>query len=213
MSACGQLAPAFAGMDRNGFLPAQGCRRCQKALQGLASGHPAELYAGTYTGLCDACTRAPARISRRYADGAIVWDLPPHCPAWRRDRESYTTYPDCTACGGQGMRMVPRPNFGGTTPEYCPACLNRYEAHAVRRRYAQRRARVYDHARGIEREYDRREKQIIRKGGPDQDNHMRALAMWAVEAIRRHEHAQARLNSWERWYVVRHHGIMAGEAS
>lgn len=42
-------------MDEHGFLPAHPCRNCGRQLRGADSSYPAELYAGTYTGICYEC--------------------------------------------------------------------------------------------------------------------------------------------------------------
>jgi len=92
-----------AGMDENGMLP-EGlrCKQCGKVLD-EGGMRPAERYAGTYTGLCDACTRAPAFvIEEDPTDGARRWSYPPQCPSWRREREEVVAYADCPTCKGTG---------------------------------------------------------------------------------------------------------------
>lgn len=123
-------------MTWNGFLPEHNCKRCGKPLHGQGTGYPAELYAGTYTGLCYPCTNSGAYVEKTYPlDGAILLNYPPHCPSWRRDRETYIAYHDCPDCKGKGMWIVSRhPGQGGSYPRYCLKCHNRFYSHPVRKR-------------------------------------------------------------------------------
>lgn len=106
------------------------CQRCGKLLNS-DGGHPAEIYAGTFNGLCYGCTAArPHVVKVAVLDGARIVSWPPHCPSYRRDRDTYTAYPDCGACKGTGVQ---RRNLGSTGyREGCKACLARYCAHPVR---------------------------------------------------------------------------------
>jgi hypothetical protein len=118
-------------MDRDGFFPAQPCRRCGKPLCGQGTGYPAELYAGTYTGLCYHCTGAGAfATGETLPSGAAWWDWPPSCPSHRRDRERYYAFEGCEKCRGQGGVYVPRSfGQGGGYMAQCPVCRARHEAH------------------------------------------------------------------------------------
>jgi hypothetical protein len=106
------------------------CLKCGKLLN-ADGGHPAEIYAGTFNGLCYGCTGAGPYIATvSLLDGARVLSYPPHCPSWRRDRETYTAYPGCATCNGTGVqrRCVGQSGYR----EYCKPCIQRYSNHPVR---------------------------------------------------------------------------------
>lgn len=162
----------MTGMDKDGMLPQHPCNACGKPLN--ADGyHPAELYAGTYTGLCYACEKRGGYIITRYEDGAIQWSYPPHCPSWRRDRETYIAYPDCAKCNGTGRHYVSR-SFarGGSYYRYCAACLDRYCNHPKRYKARRWAIKVYRTAQEM---YG---KEMERLGITDRDHPV------AVEAAR-----------------------------
>jgi hypothetical protein len=129
------------GMDpKTGMLPAQPCRGCGRQLN--ADGHhPAELYAGTFTGLCYPCTDAVAfRVGEpSRLDGAERWSHRPYCPSHRREREIRVWYPDCDH---------PKCHHGQTTHssysnpwgwvQQCETCSKRYYQHPIRARAIQR---------------------------------------------------------------------------
>lgn len=125
-------------MDKYGFYDyGSKCQVCGAVLGGTkyedaSYDRPAELYAGTYTGLCYKCQNSDAYVVKTEWDGAQTISYPPHCPSWRRDRETYTAYADCQECQGQGRHYISR-SFaeGGSYYRYCPTCLDRYcnEAH------------------------------------------------------------------------------------
>lgn len=85
-------------MDKNGFLPPHPCKSCGKMLRGQDSGFPAELYLGTYTGKCYSCTNAGITPVKTLACGITVYSHPPHCPSYRRDRETYYQQPNPCTC-------------------------------------------------------------------------------------------------------------------
>lgn len=96
----------MSDMDpETGHFPADWCCvGCGKQLNADGN-HPAETYAGTYNGLCYPCTsKGPFIVGQRVIDSGVVWSYPPHCPSWRRDRESKVFYWDCPTCGGYGKR-------------------------------------------------------------------------------------------------------------
>ena len=100
-------------MDSYGMLPQHGCKQCGKALN-ADGGHPAELYAGTYTGLCYQCERSGVRlVYTARLDGCQSWEFPPHCASWRRDRERFLAYPECEICSGKGRLWVGRSDAQG----------------------------------------------------------------------------------------------------
>ena len=103
----------------DGFLPGLHCERCQKPLQGLGSGRPAESYAGTFNGLCYDCTGAAPFIAREFEDGSVMWSHPPHCPSWRRDRELFLQFPGCRCNKGIAKRGY---SYGASYPISCERC-------------------------------------------------------------------------------------------
>jgi hypothetical protein len=96
-----------------------------------------------------------------HASGAEIWSHPPHCPAWRRDRELYTWWPACTAPGCEHGRVIKWGGFAGTShTANCRACLDAHETHPVtveetRVRDAQYAARAL-WARRMQAEVERR---------------------------------------------------------
>lgn len=115
--------------DRDGMYPAHSCRACGKPLN-AGGWHPAELYAGTYDGLCYVCTDSREYPEREERSGAVVWNFPPHCPAWRRDREVFFGFADCQGCGGRGRIEVHRPSSaGGSYGKQCEECNTRHYKH------------------------------------------------------------------------------------
>lgn len=129
--------------DDRGFYPVHPCERCGEPLKGQGTGYPAELYAGTYTGLCYPCTREPAKvIATKKLDGAQVWDYPPAQASYRRNRERFIGYPGCQRCNGTGI--LP---WGASGPyERCPSCESRYDAHELRMRYTKASLEIYKQA-------------------------------------------------------------------
>jgi hypothetical protein len=123
------LERAYAPMDKStGMYPADWtCKACGKVLN-ADGGHPAELYAGTYTGLCYGCERGGPYVvpDSELPDGARRVSWPPACPSWRRDRTEHWAYPDCEDCKGQGARM--RYGRNGQWTEGCRSCLTRVMA-------------------------------------------------------------------------------------
>lgn len=121
-------ARKHSGMDSQGMLPAQRCTKCGKPMNADGN-HPAELYAGTFTGLCYDCQSDPAYTVKTFETGAKLVSHPPHCPAWRRDREMFIAFDDCPECKGRGYKMNQRGfGSGGPYPEYCRLCSDRHLA-------------------------------------------------------------------------------------
>jgi hypothetical protein len=120
------LDRAYRDMDPStGMFPADWrCKVCDVLLNADGN-HPAELYAGTFTGLCYRCERGPAYVvpDSELPDGARQVSHPPSCPSWRRDRTTHWAYPDCADCGGMGARV--RYGHNGSYTEYCRACMDR----------------------------------------------------------------------------------------
>lgn len=138
------IRKAFRDMDPiTGHFPSWPCQGCGKELDGENGRNPAETYAGTFNGLCYACTAAaPFVVSIAELDGARDVSWPPHCPAWRRDREDFYAYEDCEICDGMGATRAYRTRSivsgGGPFWERCPSCGPRYWNHP-RRRWLQAR--------------------------------------------------------------------------
>ena len=129
-------------MDKDGFYPIHNCKRCNKPLQGQGSGRPAELYAGTYTGLCYPCTNAPMIILRQYPDGAQRKEYSPYRPSYRRNRNSYIAYDDCDDCKGLGYTY--RYQRHGSYRAYCDTCSRRFYKHPIRQAYESHYNRLRD---------------------------------------------------------------------
>ena len=147
-------------MTWDGMLPQQDCQRCGKPLN-TDGGHPAELYAGTFTGLCYKCEREGPYVVKTYsADGAQRISYPPSCPSWRRDRVEHIAYPDCPQCKGTGRIYVDRPwRTGGGYHKSCdrlsacvPAqagCLERFSGHPGRMWAGARSTALYNSAMAL----------------------------------------------------------------
>ena len=133
-------------MDDRGFLPKHNCKSCKGPLD-TTGDRPAELYLGTYTGLCNKCTMAGSFVVKEYRDGALKISYAPHCPSWRRDREEYIAYSDCEICRGTGRLYVSRSmSQGGSYYRYCSQCLNRYSNESLRVWASNRRGIINDAA-------------------------------------------------------------------
>lgn len=134
-------------MGWDGMLQKHNCIKCGKELN--PNGYrPAELYVGTYTGLCYTCQNGPAYIeSVDNLDGARFVSHPPYRPAWRRDRVLYITYEGCGECSGTG-RVVVQQSFrlGGSYPAQCELCMKRYVSHPTRQWIQKRHNRIYTSA-------------------------------------------------------------------
>ena len=138
--------------DKEGMYPPHACKRCGRMLN-ADGGHPAELYAGTYTGLCYKCQNAPAIVLQTACDGAKLKEYAPHCPSWRRDRTKVHAYDDCGTCKGEGRIYVSRSDpKGGSYYRYCPDCFERYWHHPTRALLADHGGAIYKAAL---REYER----------------------------------------------------------
>lgn len=142
------IATIYSAMDRNGMLPESWtCRQCRKQLNANGA-RPAELYAGTFTGICYECESAPYFIEKTYAlDGAMSMSYPPSRPSWRRDRERYTAYADCATCNGTGVEKTEW--NGGPLRHACQVCMTRYSQHPLRAKADQRRERLYRAAEAV----------------------------------------------------------------
>lgn len=118
----------------DGMLPPHNCKRCGKPLN--ADGfHPAELYMGTYTGLCYACEKAPMYIESTAPDGGQRLSYPPTSPSHRRERETYIAYPDCPDCEGKGRFYISRSLAQGRGYyRFCRTCTDRWSGHPFRKR-------------------------------------------------------------------------------
>ncbi len=178
------LGGIYRVMDRHGMLPDDWfCGRCAKPLNADGN-HPAEIYAGTFNGLCYGCTSAGPYVAAVTAlDGCRRVSWPPHSPSWRRDRESHYGYEGCGTCGGMGI-VLPAyrsPDNGGG--KSCPDCLARYAAHPQRAGWSQWSERIMQSCQAaFERAWDyyagtpkkctakRREELRAAFAGPDREH-------------------------------------------
>lgn len=133
----------------NGFLPPHPCKHCGNTLRGQDSGYPAELYLGTYTGLCYPCTSAPVWLMGSYDTGAVRYSYAPECPSWRRDRQEYIAFVDCNVCMGRGyVTLCNTSPFAVSHRQYCNTCWDRH--YADEREYH----RQWDEERAIRAEIE-----------------------------------------------------------
>ena len=112
------------------------CKGCGKLLN-QDGGHPAELYAGTYTGLCYDCERKEAYVIHEFYDGCKLVSHPPSCPGHSRNRQGYCWYPECKQCT-MGVVWESHPDIAGMGGGYgrssCPSCSHRQRLWLVNRR-------------------------------------------------------------------------------
>ena len=126
------------GMDHDGMFTPHPCHVCGNPLND-DGGHPAELYAGTHTGLCYPCTFASPFRVHVYRDRAERWSHAPHSPSWRRDREEFIGYKGCRECSGKGKIVVARHHTaGGGYPVNCEKCDKKYYDEPERARWNNR---------------------------------------------------------------------------
>lgn len=121
----------------DGFIRIPGgidCAICGKTLGSIDDprSNPAESYAGTYTGLCYGCERSATWACYRCDDGLIYYSHPPHLPSWRRDREFYFAYEDCTTCQKGAVRVSRSDAMGGSYNTQCVKCRDRAHSHPIR---------------------------------------------------------------------------------
>jgi hypothetical protein len=152
------MHPLAGVMDVHGMLPDDWfCTGCGKQLNADGN-HPAELYAGTWNGLCYSCTqRGPFVREVSALDGALRVSWPPSCPSYRRDRQDYHAYEGCGACHGLGSDRY-ESSMGGFSsyPVQCEACMHRYMNHPERVRYNARWTALREAAQRVfDREWDR----------------------------------------------------------
>lgn len=128
--------------DKDGFLAPHNCKKCAKPLQGMGSGRPAELYAGTYTGFCYECQNGGDYVFLTEKDGSKHISCPPSCPSWRRDRETFIAYDDCAACKGTGYSW--KNNRYDRYRSYCEPCLNKHSNNKFRIKYFRIAKKLYN---------------------------------------------------------------------
>jgi len=116
--------------DEHGMYPQHPCKECGKPLN-EDGGHPAELYAGTYTGLCYSCQNKGAFKVETLKSGALYMSHPPHCPSWRRNREFKIWFENCDnpECHHGAVTISRCYSQGGPYPIQCKTCRARHEAH------------------------------------------------------------------------------------
>jgi hypothetical protein len=137
------------GMDSHGeFTVPIDCLGCGKRLNADGN-HPAEIYAGTFNGLCYGCTKAGPYVKQVAAlDGCRKVSWPPHCPSWRRDREEFYAYPGCGTCQGLGVGGRGTSVGAISYPIQCKPCLGRYCAHPLRQMDQRYRTLLRERAEG-----------------------------------------------------------------
>lgn len=133
-------------MDSQGMYPVHPCKKCGKDLGGGkmdgSYARPAELYAGTYTGLCYSCQNSGPYLETTFFDGIERWNFPPHCPSWRRDRETYVFRPGCDC--EKGRRIVSRhPMYGGSYFIQCEQCSEAWANNPIRKAYGEWQSMPY----------------------------------------------------------------------
>ena len=155
-------------MDKNGMLPSGlTCRSCGRELDNGTKGRAAELYLGTFNGLCYSCTGSKPFVEKVYIhDGALVVSAPPSCPSWRRDRTTHFAFRDCETCSGRGFRVVHRSMTSGAHTESCKKCVKRFctgkrnrETKSVERLLAKYQKRYEKEREGL----DQQENEALRK--------------------------------------------------
>lgn len=184
-----KLGGIYAIMDRHGMLPdgpdGFGCVRCAKPLN-MDGNHLAELYAGTFNGLCYGCTSAPPYVARiAVLDGAREVSWPPNCPSYRRDRQKHLAYEGCGNCAGMGLTLVNghTSRSMNNAGHYCEPCMTRYTAHPVRKaadKWLTQCMRscdavfqlAVDQAAGVPRKCTKKRRAELREAfaGPDRDH-------------------------------------------
>ena len=119
------------GMDAQGILQlAPPCRGCGKPLNADGD-HPAEHYAGTFQGLCTACTQREPFVVKTLPSGLKQWSCPPHCPQWRRDREVFMQAEGCGCDHGREWK-IERGVWGTNRyPMQCTRCADKHYGHPV----------------------------------------------------------------------------------
>jgi len=127
------IKQAFAAMDPDtGMFPQHNCKGCGKPLN-ADGGHPAELYAGTYTGLCYTCRDAGPYSVQEYPSGARLMSHRPHCPSYRMNRETYIYMPGCAnpKCDHGRIWVYRSDGSGGSYTVNCPDCWSAHHNHPI----------------------------------------------------------------------------------
>lgn len=125
--------PRVMTWDDRGMYPQHPCRVCGRPLNHDGN-YPAELYAGTYTGICYACERTGPFVVTTFEDGCQLVSHPPHCPAWRRTREEYYWYEGCGQCQRGRVWVSRAGSQGGPYTRSCPTCAPRHYAFVEEQR-------------------------------------------------------------------------------
>lgn len=177
----------------DGFIRIPGgltCGICGNVLGSIDDprSNPAESYAGTYTGLCYGCERSATWACYRCDDGLIYYSHPPHSPSWRRDREFYVAYEDCTACRSGAVRGSRSDAMGGSYNTQCKECQGKCDSHPERAAYLAERNRLYEQTGKImsrlEKEYARKTKKLDDAGGEELKTRLQAeFETWRLENL------------------------------
>ena len=126
-------------MSWNGFYPPHNCRNCGLPLSGENGPRPAELYAGTYTGLCYKCQSiAKAVVHTSHLDGAMHISYRAQNYSGLGSRVCYVAYADCPVCNGNG-RIKGEYNRNACCYSYrhCMTCHHRYYEEPHRKVYSE----------------------------------------------------------------------------
>jgi hypothetical protein len=112
------------------------CKRCGVVMGGRFDGigwdRPAEIYAGTYTGLCDKCMYEKDYTVKEYGCDAKLISVPPDCPSWRRNRKEFIAYSDCETCKGSSWVWKRSGAWGERYKAQCETCWRKYYDHPRR---------------------------------------------------------------------------------
>ena len=175
--------------------PKHNCIKCGKPLNADGN-HPAELYAGTYTGLCYGCEKSSSYVVKEYRDGAKRISYPPHCPSWRRDREEFIAYDGCPFCKGTGRFMKYSHGTFGSYPVHCDRCFDRYYNEPLRKWAETRKKKIYSAAQNVYDNLLKKNKiyKLVQRGKAPDDK----VEELRKQVIKRHERIVAKFKEVEK---------------
>lgn len=127
------------------------CLGCGRLLNSDGN-HPAEVYAGSYNGLCYGCTKkGPYTEAIAILDGCRRVSWPPSCPSHRRDRTTKYAYPGCPDCDGLGVASYETSVGGSRYGVQCKSCMARFSEHPLRVRAWDWQRKVMEHGNAVYR--------------------------------------------------------------